>query len=197
MLLQHQINVMRVRKECAINSLKVLKDIRPVRSTNWILDSVTPAEVNNLINNDRVNVDYDTLSGPLLSTFDSGVGNCDEKARICLAGLANNPRLTPPSHYISLCNGEVYDHVFIVITDIDAATVAGMLHNTPMRLFHLGVTAIVVDGWTEDWYFPNIGSSDSIWHSEFIHVPNPRQIVVRNRTKNADIEDYPIAHMDA
>ncbi|WP_143330409.1 hypothetical protein [Chromobacterium haemolyticum] len=182
MLSPKQIQKMQYRKELAINSLKILTEIKRVKSTNYFFDFASRQDKRNLLYA-RQTINYNTMSGPFSSTLNHGVGNCDEKARACWAGIRNKPSLSP-HHECMLCYGVNYDHVFIVIADCPIAI------NTPTTLGALGVTAIVIDGWTEDWYFPNISYSDKIKHSRFFKIPNPRQHIVRSRTFSATIANY-------
>lgn len=182
MLTAPQIQLMRYRKSLAINSLKILKEIKTVKSTNYFFDFTTDLQ-GQILDANRATVNYNTMSGPLTATLTHGVGNCDEKARLCWAGIRNKPGLLP-THQCMLCAGVDYDHVFVVIADV---VIAPGVNTT---LGALGVTAIVIDGWTEDWYFPNIPTWDLINNIEFLNTPNPRQTIVRSRTRAAQIENY-------
>ena len=180
--------LMRTRKECGINALRILQEVTPVRSTNYIFDFTSSTEDRTLVQLRR-GIDRRAMSRSLTVTMASRLGNCDEKAKLCLAGLIGNPRITVPNgHHCTLCRGLNYDHVFIVVTDLPIPA------NT--QLANLGRTAMVLDGWTEDWYFPNLPAENNGWFDEFTHLPNLRQAWVRSNTRAANIGPYPMVNFN-
>jgi hypothetical protein len=184
---------MHTRKECAENVLKVFTDVKHVKSTNWWLDFTSPADSATLDYNRYLSgCDYTTLSGPLKLILNSGIGNCDEKARLCWAGLYGNPRLSVANgHKCSLYYGTNYDHVFVIIHDIHR------LIPPVANIGTFGKTAIIIDGWTEDWYFPNMDMGDlplsKYWN--FTSIPNPRQLYVRCNVASASVKLYNIQYV--
>lgn len=157
------------RIKAAKSALRFFSDIKSVRSMNNPFAFPSKEEkkrfyaTRNCAPNDVIHDFHKTAT--------IGRGNCDEKARMCYASLATNPRLH--KCYVTICSAIDYDHVFVVISD---EPIQG-----PTAFSNLGKNAMVVDGWTEDWYFPNISSFDTTVNG-INHVPNPRQIVVRSRT---------------
>lgn len=140
----------------------------------------------------------DSLLGSISQTMRTGMGNCDEKGKICYAALKCNPRLTDGKSAVSLVssnnlakvmkNGEEelkemgYDHVFVVVADM-------AVPDHFVKISSLGRTAMIVDGWTQDWYFPNLSVFDAKWHN-LGNTPNPRQLVVRGNVKKNPTRNY-------
>lgn len=139
----------------AIDTLRPLK----VRSTNNPFDHISKKKVQAF--------EFVRIYGPQdlyaveQRTRDSHIGNCDEKGKVCLVALMKlqeEGSLSRAGHKINFCKSFYYDgitaqyygydHVYIIISD------PGDFIPTSLKGF--GKTAIVVDGWTEDWYFPNI-----------------------------------------
>ena len=104
-----------------------------------------------------------------------GVGNCHEKARILATSLISNPRLK--GCHVKVMSSIDYDHVYVVVTDHE---IKGEVNS----LSDLGDNAMIVDGWTEDFYFPN--QDYKIGHGN--GVPNPRQAYVRRKVRNHAME---------
>lgn len=129
-------------------------------------------------------------------TLATKIGNCDEKGKICLVALMELQKvgkLSRSDHKINFCKSFFfdgitgfnygYDHVYIIISD------PGPFIPTSLKAF--GKTAVVVDGWTEDWYFPNIGFTERENISlNLINIPNVRQKVVRDRIEKHIITPY-------
>jgi len=101
----------------------------------------------------------------------TGFGNCGEKASICYAGLAGNPALINNS-VVTLCIVKDKDHSIVLVSD------ALLDIQSNVRIRDLGKTAMVVDGWTKDWYFPNLDKR-STFLNHLENIPNPRQFSIR------------------
>jgi hypothetical protein len=162
-----QIKLMKTRRDAAKSALRFFKDIKGVRSTNNPFDFTT-VEENRAFTNYRRN-NPNTITQRVEDAMRTGIGNCDQKARICLTSLMSNPLLVGNST-ITLSESDNYDHVFVVVTD---EPFEGLVN-----LRNLGKTAMIVDGWTEDWYFPNLSLGTALVN-RLTYVPNPRQIYVR------------------
>lgn len=175
---QQQINLMNTRKQAAKSALKFFKEKKGVRSTNNPFAFTTAANQATL-DHYRDN-NPDTIVQSFEDAASTGIGNCDEKGRMCYSSLASNPMLNVGS-VVTLCSAINYDHVFVVVAD---AAVGGATN-----LVQLGKTAMIVDGWTEDWYFPNLGLVDSKWNN-LGNTPNPRQLYVRNKISTHQFEAY-------
>ncbi|WP_019209977.1 hypothetical protein [Yersinia massiliensis] len=174
----------------AINTLRPLK----VRSTNNPFVHVS--------NKKALAFEFGRYNGPQdlytveQRTRDTRIGNCDEKGKVCLVALMKLQEeggLSRSDHKINFCKSFYYDgimkkfygydHVYIIISDP-----VGFI---PTSLKEFGKTAVVVDGWTEDWYFPNIGitSRENI-SLNLSNIPNPRQKVVRDKIAKHIITPY-------
>jgi len=172
-----EITEMKVRKNAAWSAIKFFKDKKSVKSTNNPFAFTTAADQATL-NHYRTN-NPDTIVQSFHDAARTGIGNCDEKGRMCYAALRSNPLLA--NSHVTLCEAINYDHVFVVVANI---AVGGAT-----TLDQLGVTAMVVDGWTEDWYFPNLGLFDAKWHN-LGNTPNPRQFYVRLQVANHRFQGY-------
>lgn len=182
---QAQINTMNTRKNAAKSALKFFSDKKGVRSTNNPFAFTTAT--------DQATLDHyrNNHANTIVQAFDdaatTGIGNCDEKGRMCYASLASNPMLTAGS-VVTMCSAINYDHVFVVVAD---AAVGGATN-----LVQLGLTAIIVDGWTQDWYFPNLGLIDAKWNG-LGNTPNPRQLYVRNKISTHQFQAYAMVPIGA
>jgi hypothetical protein len=156
----------------------------------------------------------DSLLGSVAQTMRTGMGNCDEKGRIVYASLVGNPRLTDGKSAVTLVSSnnlvkvkkvknirneagkkvrtevEVekemgYDHVFVIVADTK-------IGDDFIDIKDLGPVAMVVDGWTQDWYFPNLSKFDAVWYG-LGNPPNPRQAVVRRNVKNNRTRAYALS----
>jgi hypothetical protein len=168
---------MRSRKGAAQSAIKFFTGVRQVKSANNPFDMLSDAQINNFYahRNDAPNTIVDSFN----ATATSGMGNCDEKGRICYAALIGNPMLN--GSHVTLCEAVNYDHVFVIVADAAVAA--------PLALDTLGVTAMVVDGWTQDWYFPNLGWGAAKWNS-LGNTPNPRQLYVRMNIASHNLTNY-------
>jgi hypothetical protein len=88
-------------------------------------------------------------------TFTLGAGNCPEKARV-FGVLASRDERIGGSH-IYRCHFDPYNHAIAVMTEEDL-----QVGTNNLRFRNFGENAIVLDGWTEDWWFPNVGKLDTI-----------------------------------
>jgi hypothetical protein len=118
----------------------------------------------------------------------AGVGCCCEKMSICYTSLASNPRLIDNSSVI-MCMDWLFGHAFIVVTDLDI---------DDKNLFYmseLNNTTMIVDGWTEDWYFPNLSNYDT-FRNYLLNIPNATQYRIRNEIKGHELKKihHPLFH---
>jgi hypothetical protein len=127
---------MRTRKHGAQSAIKFFKEIRTVKSANNPFDMLSNAQKADFYANRPPN---GAIIDDVVYSTNSGMGNCDEKGRICYAALKSNPMLN--SSAITLCSAVGYDHVFVIVSD--AAVTASVAVST------LGITAMIVDGWTQ------------------------------------------------
>lgn len=179
------------------NSAKlVISKLRPlnIRSTNNPFDRVSKREVE-AFSNARSNGLQDLYTVEK-RTRAMHIGNCDEKGKVCLVMLMALQKigdLSRSDHKINFCKSFFYDgitglnygydHIYIIISDPGPFT--------PRSLDQFGETAVVVDGWTEDWYFPNIGFSNRENISlNLASIPNPRQKYVRDKIGKHIITPY-------
>lgn len=166
-------------KSAAESSLKFFSDKKEIRSSNNPFNSHRQQDSTTLGNARAL------MDGSLSSSFEQsavhGVGNCDEKGRMCYMSLKTNPRITGRNYHVTLCEAIDYDHVFIIVSPnaLPGAT----------NISTLGETCMVVDGWTEDWYFPNLSLLSSFKHG-VTSIPNPRQLYVREQISRHNLQEY-------
>jgi len=168
-----ELTLMKSRRDAGRSATKFFKDIKPVRSVNNPFAFPTEEEKNKLYDDLRPNSDG-TILGSMDFAAEHGLGNCDEKARICFASLSCNPTLLINSG-VSLVTSVNYDHVWIMVANRNVP-------KAPVDLSLFGLTAMIVDGWTEDVYFPNL----SVWDAKINglgNTPNPRQFYVREQIR--------------
>ncbi len=167
-----QLEILKKRKQAAKSALRFFKDIKSVKSTNNPFARITDEDHANLYYYRR---DPDTDDSVVQSFEDAawfGVGNCEEKGRMCYASLVGNPLIPAPASNVTLCsaNDFGYDHVFVVVADVP---ITGR-----SQLKALPITTMIVDGWTEDWYFPQLPWTQAKYYN-LGNTPNPRQLYVR------------------
>lgn len=165
------------RRSAGLGALRFFKEIRTVKSANNYFASVSDTDIQNFC--DRMKGRPDSVMNSFDASASTGVGNCDEKGRMCYASLISNPLIMLNSK-VSYCASIGYDHAFVVVADYEITSCS-------IGVSDLGRTAMIVDGWTEDCYFPNLGWSYFSWS-----VPNPRQLYVRNRIRNHQLQYYGI-----
>jgi hypothetical protein len=172
------IQTMKERKHGAASALKFFKDKHGVASTNNPFAFTTDADLDTLVYYRKHSPD--TIVDSFEDAARTGIGNCDEKGRMCYAALTSNPIIQRTSK-VSLCRAINYDHVFVVVAD--------QVVGNATRVGDLGLTAMIVDGWTEDWYFPNLNTFSAKWHN-LGNTPNPRQLYVRVQVERHKFENY-------
>ena len=179
MLTPEEITTMRTRKNAGKGALRFFKKIAPVKSANSI-SCYMGCNLNVLmcwqLRQQRIIDDYrgegwTSIMDSFSDAIRTGLGNCQEKASICYAGLADNPALINNS-VVTLCAVENNDHVIVLLSD------AALVAKSSVRIRDLGKTAMVVDGWTHDWYFPNLDIL-SAFSNHLDNIPTPRQFSIR------------------
>ena len=176
-----QIEVLKRRKNAAKSALRYFTDKKSVKSTNNPFAFTTDRDQDTL---DDYRDDPDTENSIAQSFEDAshyGIGNCDEKGRICYASLQSNPLIASPHSYVTLLEAIDYDHVFVMVADIP---ITGR-----SQLKALPDTTMIVDGWTQDWYFPQLPWTTAKWYG-FSNIPNPRQLYVRTQIEKHDFMRY-------
>ncbi|MCK5817668.1 MAG: hypothetical protein KAH18_00140 [Psychromonas sp.] len=121
-----------------------------------------------------------TVMGAFNDAVETGAGNCCEQSMIVFASLSRNPRLLPNS-FVYVADLIYADHTFVVVTDKGTCNISGL-----NSLSRLSEGTLVVDAWTDDWYFPNLDiiSASSLG---FMHTPNTdSQFDVREMCKHFD-----------
>jgi hypothetical protein len=106
-------------------------------------------------------------------------GNCSEKSAVCATWLLEN---RPGNENIHWVGGSNYDHAWVVY-DHNAPTWDGVIS-------HLDSDAVVVDGWTGDYY--QAKHPFKFWHGG---GANPFQLTVRNNVDNASGNIYTMEHV--
>ncbi|MES9856247.1 MAG: hypothetical protein ABW166_06560 [Sedimenticola sp.] len=166
-------------KNAARSATKFFKKVKPVKSTNNPFACTTAADQATLESCRAEAYHVNTIVGTFDNAATTGIGNCDEKGRICYAALVGNPLLA--NSQVTLCSVINYDHIFVVVAN---NAVGG-----PTNLPQLGLTAMIVDGWSEDWYFPNLQWYHSKWYG-LGNTPNPLQLYVRVQIERHQFQTY-------
>lgn len=169
-------------KSAAQSALKFFTDKKSIKSTNNPL--ARTSDLDQEILTAYRTTSPDTLSDAFKDASKFGIGNCDEKGRMVYMSLNTNPLLHANGLVVSLCESVGYDHVFTVIT-----TAANGRVGAQTQFDQLGDVTMVVDGWTEDWYCPNIWTYTAIRYGVF-NVHNPRQAIVQLKTITHDLQEY-------
>ncbi|MCK5818610.1 MAG: hypothetical protein KAH18_05020 [Psychromonas sp.] len=177
MLTSAERNIMKIRKHAAINTLSFFKKIVHVRSSNAInpFKCLTRNEYRAL-KKFRESHPF-SIHDSMVYTTRTGIGNCGEKASVCYTSLMSNPTLLFDSSLI-ICEIHGGDHGVVVINDVPLKT------NNLFYMRHLRKTTMVVDGWSEDWYFPNLDLKDSL-ANHLANFPNPLQLAKRHKIKSS------------
>lgn len=85
----------------------------------------------------------------------SKVGNCGEKGMAFAWFASRHPKAK--GKFIYTVYATDWDHMWAVMTEKKLASDKDLL------IVDLGMTGIVMDGWTEDWYFPNMPAFDKLY----------------------------------
>lgn len=178
-----QIETLNRRKGAAKSALRFFKEKKSIKSTNNPFAFATTQDNINLSTyRDEMGTYTDNS---IVQAFEEAahfqVGNCDEKGRICYAALRSNPLIPEPRHYVTLLEAIDYDHVFVMVADVP---ITGR-----SQLKALPVTTMIVDGWTEDWYFPQLPWTTAKWYG-LGNTPNPRQLYVRVQIERHYFQRY-------
>ncbi|MEM7210385.1 MAG: hypothetical protein AAF479_00615 [Pseudomonadota bacterium] len=182
------------RKLAAKSALRIF-DHHGIRSANdpmeWKRTENMPAWVGDLAGQDRAwgyvktyRSGPDNMAQGLENALRTGYGNCHEKGQMCYTSLKSNPRLG--GHCVTLMTSNGYDHVFVVVSDVQP--------QDHISLDQIGHRAMIVDGWTQDWYFPNVGYPTAI-NYYCVNMPNARQKYVRNQIKSHTLRKLQLADL--
>jgi hypothetical protein len=181
-----QLDVLRRRRAAAVSALRYFTDNKSIKSPNNPFAFVSEKKGDVLYDYRDVNNEED--NNTIVQAFEDAslyrLGNCDEKARILYMSLRGNPRLTTgdgSASTVSLVASDGYDHVFVIVADDPVPA------RPTTTLKSMPETTMIVDGWTEDWYFPRL-SWTAARRFGLSNVPNPRQLYVRTQ-----IERHPFA----
>ncbi|MRT15239.1 hypothetical protein GJV07_23570 [Enterobacteriaceae bacterium RIT711] len=185
MISEQQRQLMRMRLNVAKSTFKFF-DEHKIRSPNSMTHHFFKMRHPYQHRENKITIDNyrenTACNGSILTSFHNAaltkLGNCQEKACICYSSLCGNPILLNNSEksYVSLCHGVEYDHVLVIISD-NPITRYSMINT-------LGVTALIVDAWTNDLYFPNSPLF------EFKNIPNPVQSRVRFRLIASPVSQF-------
>ncbi|MCK5819137.1 MAG: hypothetical protein KAH18_07755 [Psychromonas sp.] len=184
MATEEEIRIMEIRKHAAECTLRFFSEIRPVKSNNIPFhchcEDLDFEENKALLEDFRDNNPNYHISTMMEYSTLSGLGNCGEKAAICYCSLYSNPTFISNSS-VSLAQFIEYDHGCVVVSD------PKLKRGRPLEMKNLGITTMVVDGWTEDWYFPNLDMYTALLNN-LAHFPSPFQLVMRQRAKYGTLE---------
>jgi hypothetical protein len=170
------IGKMQMRRDAAQNALRFFKEIKSVRSWNNPFDFTT-AEEREIGERYRTDSPASVMQG-FENAARTGLGNCEEKGAICYAALANNPMLLGNSSVWACGQNGNFNHAFVLVTDVRPENA----FQNPTLINDLDKTVMVCDGWTEDWYFPNLDPFTAVANG-LANIANPRQMYVRNQLK--------------
>lgn len=179
-----EFTVMHHRQVAAESSLRFFTDKKEIIPGN--IPSPYLRKANKTIIHYRANTPH-----TVMSRFDeaakSGFGNCTEKAFIVFASLSRNPRLIPNS-FVYLASLHTKDHIFVVVTDKGFCNRVGY-----SSLSRLSSSTLVVDGWAEDWYFPNL---DIISASSLGFMNRPKTVRQSSMREACMIYDHRLSLID-
>lgn len=166
-------------KGAAQSALRYFTDIKSIKSTNNPFARITRLD-QKILDDYREN-SPDTLSDSFNDASRFGIGNCDEKGRICYTSLKSNPVLHKYDLEVTLCESIDYDHVFVVVSSNRVQDIT--------RIEYLGKLTMIVDGWTEDYYFPNLSLSEAMAY-DVLTLHNPRQLWIQSKTTKHSLQEY-------
>ncbi|MEL6998705.1 MAG: hypothetical protein AAFP68_10640 [Pseudomonadota bacterium] len=148
------------RREAAKSALLFFKG-RNIKSANnpfhWIGNRSGKEKAWNTING------YRSSDSHLASTAQTvenvarnGVGNCEDKAVVLYFNLYQNVRLahSKADHNVQIVGSVGWDHAFVIISDVEIRPMHAL------DCHELGKLCCIVDGWTEDWHFPNLSLNE-------------------------------------
>ncbi len=171
-----EINKMKQRNKAGKCALKFFKDVVHVKSTNLVTSSKWHnSEADYALEFYRKWHDDWIVTQVFEDAARTGVGNCGEKMAICHSSLASNPRISHNS-FVTMCKLVHVDHVVVLVTEND------IRNKNSFYLRDLSKATMIVDGWTEDYYFPNL-SIVNRYRFSLGKTPNPVQLFMRSRVK--------------
>jgi hypothetical protein len=173
------------RMNFAKTCVKFLKEKCVIKSTNkpfsrWTVSAREATELTFLQHRNRTTPLVDTY----ISTLDSKLGNCNEKSIVCYVVLKTKPLSLTEGHHVSLVElyGAGEDHVFIIISDIP------IKEHYVVDIKALDKCTIIIDAWTEDWFFPNMTFIER--YGLGIPAPDVMQLIMRNKIKKTPAIGY-------
>lgn len=177
MITDAQLKIMRLRKNAAINTLRFFKKIVAVKSSNTFNHfNRSTNDENQRLSRYRLNHPFSVIGRAEYATL-NGVGNCGEKMAICYSSLSRNPTISNNSS-VTMCSTFCGDHGIVLISD-------NTIGNCQLvSLNKLNKMTMIVDGWTEDWYFPNLDLITT-YTNNIGNIPNPWQLSIRNKVKHS------------
>ncbi|MCK5819129.1 MAG: hypothetical protein KAH18_07715 [Psychromonas sp.] len=179
MVTDEELKIMYIRKHAAESALRFFRDIKSVKSTNSFLPwNCASVEDQYLIKSYRKHNPYTIRNRMWLATM-TGVGNCIEKSAICYCSLFANPLIINNS-VVTLVRISHLDHAFVIISD--APMEVGQL----FLINDLDQTTLIVDGWTEDWHFPNLDLFTAIINN-LARFASPVQCAVRAKINFSEL----------
>ena len=143
-----------------LSGLSVVKNIRPYLDLEALLESRKQAAIKALQH--LKDLKMRTLSN-IPSCTSASMHSCQQMAIDCHAFLSKEKEISATGH-IERLHGmhNLYHHVITIITD------KKLLDQSNIKIEALGETAIVIEGCTADWWFPNLSDELAKKH----HVSN-------------------------
>jgi hypothetical protein len=180
-MIAEEIHKTMVRKHAAQSALKFFTDIKKIESPNLKSSpSFRSFKAYMTIHSYRAMNDKLVITQSAADAAKTGVGCCGEKMSICYTSLASNPVLLGNSSVI-ICTSDTYEHAVIVVTDLDIGD------KNLFYMSELSNTTMIVDGWTEDWYFPNLSNYDT-FINHLLNIPTATQYRIRNEIKGHELK---------
>lgn len=178
------------RKYAAQSVLKFFTDVVQVESTNLkssrVYKSVTARRIVSAYRKrDKENGHFSIMQA-FADAARTGLGKCFEKSAIAYAALYGNPRINGNSAVL-LCSVVNKDHAFVIITEKYA------MDQTRFYLQNLSKATMVLDGLTEDWYFPNLSRFEALRYNVGNGTTNVEQRTYRRTICDNVVKPHHIA----
>ena len=170
-----EIQKMMSRKHAAQNVLKFFKEIKSITNPDLRSGQDYEDPDASAMLNSSGNMSQWVVTQSAAEEARVGIENGCEKMSICYTSLASNPMLTDNSSVIMFHPG-TSDYPCLLITDKDIG------NKDPFYMRELSNTTIVVDVWSDDWYFPNLSAYDT-FINHLVNLPDPLQYILRRKIK--------------
>ncbi len=129
-----------------------------------------------------------SIASTALAIMYTRMGCCSDKNQLAYALFRQNPNIVDSkiinnTHTMLLAYSVGYDHAFTIITSKPYPN-EHFDWSTTFSWRDLGKDCLVLDGWREDWYFPNLSQIEKLSLGVKHIKPNPQTIFVRQQVKS-------------